>query len=143
MTIVQQLLDEVHRNPVRVSAQDTVFTALQLMAERNIGSVLVMEGDKVLGIFTERDYARKVILAGRSSKEMKVSEIMTGEVYYVGPERTVEECMALVTEKRVRHLPVLDEDKRLIGLLSIGDLVKSMISEKEFVIEQLVNYIKS
>lgn len=143
MTIVRQLLDEAHCNPVRVSAQDTVFTALQLMAERNIGSVLVMDGEKVLGIFTERDYARKVILAGRSSKEMKVREIMTGDVWYVGPERTVEECMALVTDKRVRHLPVLDDDSRLIGLVSIGDLVKAMISDKEFVIEQLVSYIKS
>ncbi|HCX32168.1 MAG TPA: histidine kinase [Rhodocyclaceae bacterium] len=143
MTIVRQLLNDAHRHPIRVSTDDLVYTALELMAKHNIGSVLVFEGERFAGIFTERDYARKLILFGRSSKEMKVREIMTSQMVYVAPNRTVEECMALVTEKRVRHLPVLDDDGTLMGLISIGDLVKSVISEKQFEIDQLIHYIKS
>jgi CBS domain-containing protein len=110
------------------------------MAEKGIGALLVMEGEKIVGIITERDYARKTILLGRASKETLVRVIMTSEVMYVRPDQTSEECMALMTENRVRHLPVIDNGK-LIGLLSIGDLVKDIISEQRFTIEQLEHYI--
>ena len=119
---------------------DTVFEAVRKMAEHGIGALLVMEGDNVVGIVTERDYARKIVLAGRSSKDTAVSAIMTAKVLCVGPRQTTEECMAVMTENRVRHLPVLDNGK-LIGLVSIGDLVKDIISEQQFIIEQLEHYI--
>ena len=118
----------------------TVFEALRLMAEKDIGALLVFESDQLVGIFSERDYARKVILQGKSSTETLVGEIMTPQVVYVRPEQTIEECMALMTEKRIRHLPVM-EAGLVVGLISIGDVVKSIISEQEFVIEQLTNYI--
>ena len=117
-----------------------VFEALQLMAQKNIGALLVMENDQIVGMFSERDYARKVILMERSSKNTPVREIMTTEVIYVRPDQTSEECMALMTENRIRHLPVVDGGK-LIGLLSIGDLVKDIISEQKFIIDQLEHYI--
>jgi CBS domain-containing protein len=117
-----------------------VFDALKLMADKEIGALLVMEGDAVVGIFTERDYARKVALMARSSKETLVRDVMTAPVMYVRPDQTSEECMALMTENRLRHLPVID-DGRLIGLISIGDLVKDIISEQRFIIEQLEHYI--
>ncbi len=110
------------------------------MAEQNIGALLVMEGENIVGIVTERDYARKIVLADRSSKETAVSVIMTPKVLCVGPLQTTEECMALMTENRLRHLPVMDNG-RLIGLVSIGDLVKDIISEQQFIIEQLEHYI--
>jgi CBS domain-containing protein len=119
----------------------TVFEALTLMAEKNIGALLVTEGEKIAGIITERDYARKMILVGRTSKETPVRAIMTTEVMYVRPGQTSEECMALMTESRVRHLPVIDNGK-LVGLLSIGDLVKDIISDQRFTIEQLEHYIR-
>jgi CBS domain-containing protein len=118
----------------------SVFEALTLMAERNIGAVLVVEGEKIVGIITERDYARKMILMGRTSKETLVRAIMTSEVMYVRPSHTSEECMALMTDSRVRHLPVIDNGK-LVGLVSIGDLVKDIISDQRFTIEQLEHYI--
>jgi CBS domain-containing protein len=123
-----------------IGPNDTVYDAVKKMAEHNIGGLLVMEGEKILGIVTERDYARKIVLAGRSSKETPVSVIMTSQVLCVGPLQTTEECMAIMTENRVRHLPVLDDGK-LIGLVSIGDLVKDIISEQQFIIEQLEHYI--
>ena len=119
----------------------TVFDALKLMAEKSIGALLVMEGEKIVGIITERDYARKIVLLGRASKDTPVREIMTPEVMYVRLTQTSEECMALMTENRLRHLPVIDNGK-LIGLISIGDLVKNIISEQQFIIEQLETYIK-
>jgi CBS domain-containing protein len=119
----------------------TVFEALTLMADKNIGAVLVVEGEKIVGIITERDYARKMILMGRTSKETPVRAIMTSEVMYVRPSHTSEECMALMTDSRVRHLPVIDNGK-LVGLLSIGDLVKDIISDQRFTIEQLEHYIR-
>ena len=110
------------------------------MAEKNIGALLVLDQDNLVGIFSERDYARKVVLKGKSSRDIRVSEIMTEKVVYIQPDQTVEECLALMTGKKVRHLPVM-EDNQLIGLISIGDVVKAVISDREFTIEQLENYI--
>jgi CBS domain-containing protein len=118
----------------------SVFDALKLMAEKNIGALLIMEGETIVGMLSERDYARKVVLMGKSSKETPVRDVMTRPVLYMGPQQSTEECMALMTEKRLRHLPVLDDGK-LIGIISIGDLVKDIISEQSFVIEQLQYYI--
>lgn len=118
----------------------TVFEAVQLLAQKNIGALLVMEDGRIVGIVTERDYARKIALLDRSSKQTRLREIMSGQVMYVRPEQSCEECMALMTENRVRHLPVMS-DGRLIGLISIGDLVKHIISEQQFVIDQLEHYI--
>jgi CBS domain-containing protein len=123
-----------------ISPAASVYEALQLMAARDIGALAVVEEDRLVGIFSERDYARKVILHGKTSRETRVDEIMTARVVVVGPERTTEECMALMTEKHIRHLPVV-EGERLIGLISIGDVVKAVISNQKFVIDQLENYI--
>jgi CBS domain-containing protein len=123
-----------------VSPESTVFEALKVMADKKVGALLVLDSEKVAGILSERDYARKVILLGKSSREAKVKEIMSDKVLYVQPHRTAEECMALMINKRIRHLPVLDNEK-LIGIISIGDVVKAVIDEKEFVIEQLEEYI--
>ena len=118
----------------------SVFDALKLMAEKGIGALVVMEGEHMVGIITERDYARKVILMARSSRETPVCDIMVSPVMYVRPDQTSEQCMVLMTENRVRHLPVMDSGK-LVGLISIGDLVKDIISEQKFIIEQLEHYI--
>jgi CBS domain-containing protein len=118
----------------------SVFEALERMAEKSIGALLVMEGEQVVGIITERDYARKIALMSRLSRETKVREIMSSPVMYVQPQQTSEECMALMTENRLRHLPVVKHGK-VIGLLSIGDLVANIISEQRFIIEQLEHYI--
>ena len=117
-----------------------MFEAIKLMADKNVGALLVMEGDQVVGIISERDYARKIDLMSRSSKETPVREIMTAAVMYVRPDQTTEDCMVLMTENRLRHLPVMESDK-LVGLISIGDLVKDIISEQKFIIEQLEHYI--
>ena len=124
-----------------VTPDTTVYDALKLMAEKNIGAVLVMEADKVMGILSERDYARKIILVGRASVDTPAREIMTERVMCVGPEETAEQCMALMTEKHVRHLPVLENDQ-LVGIISIGDVVKATIAQQEFIIGQLEEYIK-
>jgi CBS domain-containing protein len=123
-----------------VAPNTSVFDALKLMAEKNIGALVVLEQERIAGIFSERDYARKVILKGKASKETAVSEIMSTEVSFVRPGQTVEECMALFTDKRIRHLPVV-ESERLVGMISIGDVVKAIISDREFMIKQLENYI--
>ena len=141
MKTLKQLLEARPRAPLSVSPDDSVFSALELMAKHDIGALLVMSGDQLVGIFTERDYARKVILLGKSSKEIKVREIMTEKVLYALPTQTTDEGMALMTEKRIRHLPVLDAGKRVIGMVSIGDLVKETISEQAFLIKQLEQYI--
>jgi CBS domain-containing protein len=124
-----------------VSPTDTVLHALGVMAEHDVGSVLVLDGGNLVGILTERDYARKVVLAGRSSKDSEVKDIMTSHVVCVAPERSIDECMALMTDKRLRHLPVL-EHQRVIGVVSIGDLVKARIADQEFTIAELQSYIR-
>jgi CBS domain-containing protein len=121
---------------------DAIYDALQLMAERNIGAVLVLSDQKIEGIFSERDYARKVALLGKSSKETPVREIMTTDVICVDPGWTAEQCMALMTEKRVRHLPVV-EDERVVGVVSIGDVVRAVVDEHQFTIQSLERYIMS
>jgi CBS domain-containing protein len=118
----------------------SVFEAVKLMAEKNIGALVVMEGEEIVGIITERDYARKIVLMARSSKDTPVRDIMTASAMYVSPAHRSEECMALMTENRVRHLLVIDNGK-LIGLISIGDLVRDTISEQKFIIQQLQHYI--
>ena len=123
-----------------IAPSATMREALETMARHNIGALLVMEDGQIVGIVTERDYARKCILKGRSSRETRVRELMTSPVLYVGPDESNENCMALMTENRLRHLPVLDGGK-LVGLVSIGDLVKDIISEQQFVIRQLEHYI--
>jgi CBS domain-containing protein len=140
METVRQLLRGKGHQVWSVSPDDTVYHALELMAEKNIGAVLVTEGDDIVGIMSERDYARKVILKGKFSKDTPVREIMTERVLFVTPDHTVRECLALMTQRRFRHLPVMDQGK-LAGLISIGDVVKALIADQEFTIEQLENYI--
>jgi CBS domain-containing protein len=140
MKTVAQILRTKGHEVLSVSPEISVFEALGVMAEKNVGALLVVEGGRLAGIFSERDYARKVILKGKLSREIPVREIMTSDVLYVRPGQTVDDCMALMTDKRIRHLPVLEEE-RLVGVISIGDVVKAIITEQEFVIEQLQNYI--
>jgi len=140
MTTAHDILRFKGRTVHSVRPGDTVLAALGVMAQHDIGAVLVLEGDQVVGIFTERDYSRKVALVGRSSKDSPVSAIMTADVVCARPHNTVEDCMGLMTERRVRHLPVI-ENGHVVGLISIGDLVKATIDEQEFTINQLKNYI--
>lgn len=140
MINVRDILQEKGREIWKVSPQTSVFDALKLMADRNIGALLVLEGERLAGIFSERDYARKVILKGKASKETAVAEIMTAVVVTVRLSQNVEECMELMTANRIRHLPVIEGDE-LAGVISIGDVVKAIISDREFTIKQLENYI--
>jgi CBS domain-containing protein len=140
MTTVQQLLDEKGHDVWSVGPDESVFDAIQKMATKNAGSLVVMEDGEPVGIFTERHYARDVVLKGKSSPTTPVRDIMATRLICVGPGQTVEECMAVMTENRVRHLPVL-VDNRLVGLVSIGDLVKSIIADQKFTIEQLEHFI--
>ena len=137
---VRQILKNKGSQVWSTEPQVTVYAALQLMAEKDIGALLVLADGKLVGIFSERDYARKVILHGKSSAETRVSEIMTSGVVTVGPDQTIGECMALMTEKRFRHLPVVEGDQ-VLGVISIGDVVKAIISNQQFVITQLESYI--
>jgi CBS domain-containing protein len=123
-----------------VAPDDTVYDALSLMADRNIGAVIVLSSGNIEGIFSERDYARKVILHGKSSRETTVSEIMTTKVIVIDLHWTVDQCMSLMTEKRIRHLPVVEED-RLVGIVSIGDVVRALVDEQQFTIKELEGYI--
>ena len=141
METVQQLLDEKGHEVWSVHPDDSVFDAIKKMADKEIGSLVVLEGDKIVGIITERRYARNVILKGKSSLETPVRDIMETRVVCTRTDQTIEECMAVMTDKRIRHLPVVDQ-KRLIGLVSIGDLVKSTIADQKFTIEQLTHYIQ-
>jgi CBS domain-containing protein len=140
MINVREILNEKGNEIWSISPDATVFDALVLMAEKNCGALVVLEGEKLVGIFSERDYARKIILKGKASKETFVEEIMSSELTCIHPRQSVEECMSLMTDKRIRHLPVVDDEK-LVGLISIGDVVKAIISDKEFLIKQLENYI--
>lgn len=140
MANVKQLLQGKGHDVYSIGPDASVYEAIELMADKEVGALVIMEGDSVVGVVTERDYARKVVLQGRSSKDTKIREIMTSRVAYARPEQSVEACMAVMTEKRVRHLPVMDGDK-LLGVISIGDLVKAIIEEQKHVIEQLEHYI--
>ena len=140
MTTIRQLLDEKGHEVFSVAATDTVHTALGKMAEKNVGALAVMASEKLVGIITERDYARKVFLKGRASPTTSVQEIMETKVFYAQPDQSVEDCMAIMTDKRIRHLPVI-EDAKLIGVISIGDLVKSIISDQKFLIDQLEHFV--
>ena len=140
MTTVQQLLDGKGHDIESIHPDESVFAAIQKLARANIGSLIVVEDDRPVGIFTERDYARSVILKGKASPTTPVRDIMTTRVIFVRPEQTVEECMAIMTDKHIRHLPVLHDDE-LIGMISIGDLVKSIIADQKFTIEQLEQFI--
>ncbi|MBE0575047.1 MAG: CBS domain-containing protein [Desulfuromonadales bacterium] len=137
---VRDVLKNKGNNVLTINADDTVYKALELMAAENVGALLVMESDQVIGIITERDYARKVILEGRSSLKTVIKKIMTTKVLYITPDMSVEEGLALMSDKRCRHLPVF-EDKELIGIISIGDLVNAHVAEKDFMINQLEHYI--
>ena len=140
MHTVSQLLQTKGHTVETVERDSTVYDALAIMAEKGIGALVVMHAGKPVGLISERDYARSVILKGRSSKETKVGQIMSTHVVVAHPDQNVEECMAIMTEKRVRHLPVMQGDE-LIGIISIGDLVKAIIETQQFMIEQLVSYI--
>jgi len=142
MKSLKQLLSAKGSQVYSIAPDAKVIEALQLMAQKDVGALIVMEGDTLVGILSERDYARKVILHGRSSQDVSVRDIMSSGVITVDPSQTVEQCMALVTQKRIRHLPVCEDDK-LIGIVSIGDLVKEMIAEQEQTIKQLESYIHS
>lgn len=140
MLTIRQLLDEKGHDVFSVAPNDTVYAALGKMAEKDVGSLVVMDGERLVGLLTERDYARKVFLKGRASPTTRVQDIMETKVLYAQPDQSVEECMAIMTDKRVRHLPVL-EGVKLIGVISIGDLVKSITSDQKFLIDQLEHFI--
>ena len=142
MTTVRHLLDHKGRALFSVEPEDPVLEAIRLMADRHIGALLVMRGTALTGIVSERDYARKVVLLGRSSAETPVWQIMTSPVITVSLETSVQDCMRLMTERRIRHLPVV-EDHRVVGMISIGDLVRAVIEEQQQTIEQLESYIHS
>ncbi|MBS1142038.1 MAG: hypothetical protein H6R13_3491 [Proteobacteria bacterium] len=143
MKTLKQLLAGRNRPLAVVAPSDTVYHALTVMAQHEVGALLVLDGEQLVGIFSERDYARKIILQGKTSKETLVREIMSDRVAYVTPNSTLDECMALMTEKRFRHLPVLDDAGGVVGMISIGDLVKETISDQKFLIAQLEHYIAS
>ena len=138
--LIRDVLKNKGDNVISISADATVYKALELMATENVGALLVMEGEKLTGIISEREYARKVILEGRSSLKTAVRKIMITKVPYITLDMSVEEGLALMTDKRRRHLPVFD-DKELVGIVSIGDLVKAQVDEKDFMIDQLEHYI--
>lgn len=140
MNLVSQLLDAKGHDVLSITPDASVLDAIRLMAEKGIGALVVMQADKLAGIVTERDYARKIILKGRSSESTAVGDIMTSDVTTTSSEESVEKCMNLMTDLRIRHLPVVD-DGRVTGIISIGDLVKAIIAEQQRAIEQLEHYI--
>ena len=142
MHTLRQLLGNKTAEVYSVAPNDSVIDAIRLMAQKGVGAVLVMEGAELVGIVSERDYARKVVLHGRSSADTAVREIMTAEVVTVGLQQTVAECMHIVTEHRIRHLPVLDGDE-VVGVISIGDLVKAVIEDQKVQLDELQRYIAS
>ncbi len=140
MKLVKHLLDRKGRQIISVRPDDTVLDAIRVMAEKNIGAVVVMQDDQLRGIMSERDYARKVIVKGRASDQTPVADIMTGDVITTSDAETVNNCMEMMTEKKIRHLPVV-EDGRVVGMISIGDLVKAIIADQQEEIQQLESYI--
>jgi len=141
MKTARDLLREKGTQVYATSPEASVYDALQQMADKNIGALIVFEGDRLVGLISERDYARKIVLKNKFSRETAVTEIMSRDVVTVAPDKNLEECMEVITEHRVRHLPVVEDD-RVLGIISIGDVVKGIIDHKEFVIEQLEYYIK-
>lgn len=139
-TSVRQILEAKGSTTFSLPPTATVYEALEVMAKNDVGSVVVADGDCLLGMFTERDYARKLILQGRSSKEARVSELMTSNILTVSPTQTIDDCMAMITDNRVRHLPVVEKG-RLVGIISIGDVVKAVIADQQRTIQQLSSYI--
>jgi CBS domain-containing protein len=140
MAKVKQILQGKGHDVWSIDPEASVYDAIEIMAEKEVGALVVVDAGKLVGVVTERDYARKVALQGRSSKGTRIKDIMTSRVAYARPDQSVEECMAVMTEKRIRHLPVMEGDK-LLGIISIGDLVKAIIEEQQHVIEQLEQYI--
>ena len=140
MNNIDTLLKDKGKDIWSIEPRESAFKALETMAQRNVGALLVIDKGKLVGIFSERDYARKVILKGKSSKETTVGELMTPDVFYASPENTLQETMALMTAKHIRHMPVL-KDGRLIGMVTLGDVVKQIISEQKFTIKELAKYI--
>ncbi|MFQ5685484.1 MAG: CBS domain-containing protein [Candidatus Scalindua sp.] len=140
MISVNQLLKDKQGKVLTVTPDDTLFKALKVMADKNIGALVVVKEEKVVGIFTERDFVRNAVVDKKLSMDLTVKELMSTKVCYVRPEQTIDDCMVLMTEKRTRHLPVIEEEK-LIGIVSIGDVLKNSIAEKDFTIHQLENYI--
>lgn len=141
MPTIRELLSSKSPEVWHVAPDATVYQALELMAEKDIGALPVIEGGKIVGIFSERDYARNLVLKGKASKNTPVRDLMVSPVLYVRIDQTVEDCMALMTDKRVRHLPVLDGEE-LVGIVTIGDVVRRIIQDQDFVIDQLENYIR-
>ena len=142
MNFVSQILKDKEGKIWSVAPRETAYNALQIMSDQNLGALLVIDKRGVVGIFSERDYARKVILKGKSSKTAPVSELMTKKVLYIDPGTTVEDCMALMTEKNVRHLPVI-EKKQLVGIVTVGDVLKQLIEDQKFEIQELERYINA
>ena len=140
MITIEQLLNNKDDQIWSVEPKTSIFEALIIMSDKEIGALLVMEGEKLMGIFSERDYARNVILKGKSSKNTLVGELMTKKVFFIDSEKTINDCMAIMTIKHVRHLPVFENDK-VIGIVTIGDVVSKIISEHEYTIQHLENYI--
>ena len=141
MQTIREILNAKGADVWTIAPEATVFEALELLAEKDVGALVVREGGKIAGIFSERDYARKIIVLDRRSRDTQVRDAMSADVLYVTPSCTIEECMAIMTDKHIRHVPVL-EDGELAGIVSIGDVVKAVISNKQFLIEQLEQYIR-
>ncbi len=142
MKLVQQIINAKGHDVWSIHPDDSVFDAIQEMATKNVGALVVVEDDKLAGIISERDYARKVILLGKASKQTAVRDIMVSKVICVGLDQTIDECMAIMTEKRIRHLPIMHEEK-LTGMITLGDVVKSIIEDQKFEIDELSHYIYS
>lgn len=141
MRTLKQLIEAKNKNLAFVAPEQSVLRALEVMAKVDVGALLVLDGKNLVGVFSERDYARKVILQGKASRNTAISEVMSDHVVSVTTDQSIEECMAIMTDKHIRHLPVLDKDKNVVGIISIGDVVKEIVNEQKFIINQLENYI--
>lgn len=141
MRTLKQLIEAKDKRLAFITPDQSVLRALEIMAEVDVGALLVLDGRTLLGVFSERDYARKVILQGKASRNTAVSEVMSDKVYSVTTEQSIEDCMAIMTDKHVRHLPVVDKTGNVLGIVSIGDVVKEIVTEQKFIISQLENYI--